>query len=132
MNDLRLNDNRGLLKYLLLSIITIGIYPLYFFHVAAKEINIACKEDGGNTFGFLVTFLLGLVTGGLFYLVWYVLLVSRMNDFLGTKGKEQRVSVLGFLLWDTIGVLILVGPFIAFYQMLHTMNDCTSLYNNKK
>lgn len=129
MNDLKLNDNRGLLKFMLLSIFTLGIYSFYFFYIAAKEINVACKEDGGNTFGFAITFLLGMFTGGLFYVIWYVLLMDRMNNFLQSKGEEQRLSAVGFLLWDTVGVLIIVGPFVAMHKLLHTMNDVTSIYN---
>ena len=132
MNELQLNDKRGLLKYFLLTVITLGIYQFYFYAVAAKEINIACKDDGRNTFGFWITFILGVFTGGLFYIIWYVLLVSRMNDFLATKGVEKRITPLGYLLWDTIGLLIIVGPFIAMHKLLHTMNDCASLYNENK
>lgn len=53
----RLKDDRGLASYIILSIITCGIYSYYFIYKMAHDVNIACDGDGENTSG-LVAFVL--------------------------------------------------------------------------
>ena len=52
----RLKDDRGLASYIILSIITCGIYS-YIHYKMAHDVNIACDGDGENTSG-LVAFVL--------------------------------------------------------------------------
>ena len=42
----RLKDDRGLASYIILSIITCGIYSYYFIYKMAHDVNIACDGDG--------------------------------------------------------------------------------------
>ncbi|MDP2426181.1 MAG: DUF4234 domain-containing protein, partial [bacterium] len=48
---MRLKEDRSLLLLIILSIITFGIYNLFFIHGLAKDTNIACAEDGKKTAG---------------------------------------------------------------------------------
>ena len=57
----RLTDNRGLISYILLSIITCGIYSYYFVYKMAHDVNIACSGDGQETGGLLQYILLSIV-----------------------------------------------------------------------
>jgi len=52
--NMEFKTNRGLLKYLVFSLLTLGIYGLYIIHAAAKETDETCKEDGKNTKGLLL------------------------------------------------------------------------------
>lgn len=42
----RIQTDRGLLKYILLTIVTCGIYSYYFIYKLAEDVNEMCKEDG--------------------------------------------------------------------------------------
>ena len=48
-----MKTNRGLLKYILLTIITCGIYAIYFEYAFARDMNIVCAGDGKKTRGVL-------------------------------------------------------------------------------
>ena len=65
----QLNTDRGLLKLILLSFITCGIYELIFIHSLAADVNEACREDGKHTTGLLGLLLLSLITCGIYSLV---------------------------------------------------------------
>ena len=42
----RLKEDRSLVTYILLSLVTCGIYGYYFIYKLAEEVNIACEGDG--------------------------------------------------------------------------------------
>lgn len=42
----RLKTTRGFWKVFFLSIITLGIYDLYYIYKIAKEVNLTCCECG--------------------------------------------------------------------------------------
>ena len=44
-----LKENRSLLVMILLSIITFGIYELYYIHTVAKDTNTICEGHEGKT-----------------------------------------------------------------------------------
>ena len=52
-----LKTDRGLLGYIVLSILTCGIYSYYFIYTVARDVNTACAGDGKSTGG-LVQFIL--------------------------------------------------------------------------
>lgn len=60
----QLNTRRGLLKLILLSIITFGIYPFVFFSGISEDINlIASRFDGKKTMHYcLMAFIIGPLT----------------------------------------------------------------------
>ena len=57
----QLNTHRGLIKLILLTIITFGIYPLVFFSGISEDINlIASRFDGRKTMHYcLMAFIIG-------------------------------------------------------------------------
>ena len=63
----QLNTHRGLIKLILLTIITFGIYPLVFFSGISEDINlIASRFDGRKTMHYcLMAFIIGPLTLGI-------------------------------------------------------------------
>ena len=60
MNQLK--TNRSLIKFILFSIITLGIYVLVFHHGISRDTNtIASRYDGKKTFNYVIMFLLIIV-----------------------------------------------------------------------
>ena len=54
--------DRSLAAYILLSLVTCGIYGLYFFYTLARDVNTMCDGDGESTPGLAAFILLSLVT----------------------------------------------------------------------
>lgn len=125
-----LRTDRGLIKLMLLSLITIGIYSIWFQYKFVKDLNVACAYDGKHTQGLIVTFLLSIITLGIYGIVWVLMIVSRVDNGAIHYGRKSSVSVGSFILWNTLGTLIIVGPIVAGYQLLKTMNEVCTGYNN--
>lgn len=69
----QLKTNRGLLKFILLSIVTLGIYLIVYFSSISSDINvIASRYDVKKTMHFcLLFFLVSPITCGIATFVWY-------------------------------------------------------------
>lgn len=129
----QLKTNRGLLMWILLSVVTLGIYGLYTIHAIAKDVNVSCEGDGKHTRGLIFYLLVGIVTLGIYMLVWNVTLCSRMNARMSKAGETPNVSGLSWFLWSSIGSCLFgIGPFVAEYKLLHAVNNVNSLYNEGK
>ena len=84
----QLNTRRSLLKLILLTIITFGIYPYVFFSGISEDINlIASRFDGRKTMHYcLMSFIVGPLTFGIGFIVWFHNLSSRMGNELARRG----------------------------------------------
>lgn len=48
-----------------------------------------------------------------------------------TSPPQPAVTAATYWLWNVLGVLIIVGPFIYMYKLLHAMNDLCADYNQR-
>ncbi len=128
---MRLKDDRSIGKYILFTIITFGIYSIYYFSVISTDINyIASRYDGKNTMHYcLVCFLLGPITFGIFMLVWFHQLSNRIGAELQRRGINYQFSASAFWLWYVVGSLIIVGPFVYVHKLSTAMNSLAQSYN---
>ncbi len=125
-----LTTSRGLFKYWFFSLITFGIYPFYLIYALARELNLTCFEDNKRTTGLVGFILLSLITFGIYPIVWYCLAASRMGAFFVRRGWQPRITGTSFFCWMTFGILLFgIGPFVAMYKFLHSMNDINLAYN---
>ena len=128
---IRLSTNRSLLKFILLSLITFGIYGIVILSKISTDINlVASKHDGKKTMHYcLVLFLFSWLTLGIVPLVWYHKLSARMGRELERRGIDYSFGAGTFWLWDILGALIIVGPFIYTHRLLKSMNLLCEDYN---
>lgn len=128
-----LKTNRSLLKYILLSIITLGIYAIVVMTQVTNDMNtIACRYDGKKTTHYcLVFFLLGPITVGIYTLIWYHMLCERMATELRRRRIDYNFDAATFWLWGILGVLIIVGPFIFRYKFFKSINYLCADYNRR-
>ena len=86
----QLKTNRGLLKFILLNIITLGIYSLVIFSGISSDINvIASRYDGKQTMHFcLLFFLVGPITLGIADIVWF----HRISNRIGNELKRRQIA----------------------------------------
>jgi hypothetical protein len=122
-------ERRGLLTFILLSIITFGIYELYWIHKLAKDTNTLCYGDGKRTSGLMAFVLLGFITFGIYNMIWWYMLAERLHDNAPRYGLTFDEGGVHFLLWSLVGSLIVVGPFIALYVLIRNINTLAERFN---
>lgn len=127
---MQLKTNRGLLKFILLSMITFGIYGIVVMCTASSDINvIATRHDGKKTMNYFLAMLLGVVTFGIVPLVWTHRFCNRIGNELKLRNVPYEFSASTFWLWGVLGCFILVGPFIYMHKLLKSMNLICENYN---
>ncbi len=128
-----LTTDRGLLKYLLLGIITFGIYPIVVMSIISSEINVVAQRyDGKHTMHYcLMAFIFSWLTLGIAPFVWFHRLSARIGDEQVRRGLPKTISAGSFWGWYVLGSFIVVGPFIYVYKLLHSMNDICANFNAK-
>lgn len=123
---------RDYLLSILLVIVTLGIYHFYYHYKAHDELcqQLGRRNDNNTLFVFYVvavvvgSFAAPLGVIGLVLLIFIVINQYKLiKEARHRLGLPERGDAVWFLLWDTLGVFILVGPFIAYYNMINNYND---------
>ena len=129
----KLTTNRSLIKYILLSIVTLGIYPLVMMTIISGDINlIASRYDGKKTMNFcLLAFIITEITFGIGAIVWYHRISARIGDELKRRGISYSFGADTFWLWNVLGALIGIGPLVYTHKFLKAMNLLGEDYNAK-
>ena len=129
----QLKTNKGLIKFILLTFITFGIYPIVVMSSVSESINIvAGRYDGKKTMHFcLLCFIVAPITFGIAGIVWYHKISNRIVDELRRRGISFSFGASDFWLWNVIGSIIVVGPFIYLHKLLKATNLICADYNVK-
>ena len=122
---------RYFLRTLLLSIVTLGIYPLFMVEMIAQSANMACYKDGKRTWGFLPFILLSVVTLGVFAVIWHCKVINRMNRYCEERGQSCMITKKFYLCWTLIGLPIVVGPIIALARFLRAFGQACEIFNSE-
>ena len=127
----QLKTNTGLLKYILLALITFGIYPLVVMSAVSNDINIvASRYDGKKTMHFcLLTFIVAPITCGIAGIVWYHKISNRIGAELKRRGIAYSFSAADFWLWNVLGAFIAVGPLVYLHKLFKATNLMCADYN---
>lgn len=129
----KLPVNRSLLKFVLFSVITLGIYSLVFLHKLAADVNEACENDGSHTAGLGKYLLLNIVTCGIYSYVWSFSLAERLADNAVRYGMTFREKGAAVLSWSTFGILLFgIGPLVALHMMIKNTNAICGAYNARR
>lgn len=126
----RIPTNRSLIAYILLSIITCGIYSYYFIYSIARDVNTMCREDGEKTGGLLAFILLSFVTCGFYGLYWEYKLGNRLAANAPRYGLTFQENGTSVLLWYLVGALLCgIGPWVAMHILIKNTNALAAAYN---
>ena len=111
MNDTAVGKIRSPVVVILLSLVTIGIYGLYWQYATFKEMKAYAGEGIGGGLGLLFAFLLGIVN--------VFLMPHEVGNLYVREGKEAPVSALtGF--WVLIPI---VGGIIWVVKVQGRLNE---------
>lgn len=126
----RLQTDRSLIMYILLTIVTCGIYSYYFIYKMAQDVNTACEGDGDNTSGLLTFILLSYVTCGIYAIYWEYALGNRLAANAYRYGFSFQENGTTVLMWYLVGLLLCgLGPFIAMHILIKNTNAICMAYN---
>ncbi len=119
---------RNIFLFILLSIVTLGIYPLVAYCIMGEEVNDICRGDGDNNMFYLLAALLGIVTLGIYPIVWYCKAMNRLCNNGYRYGITVRHTGTEFLLWYLFGILLFgVGPIVALCLFVSDLNQFANL-----
>jgi drug/metabolite transporter (DMT)-like permease len=118
--------------YLLLTIITCGIYGIYFWYQYTEDFNRICEGEGKASPNYIIVILLSMITCGIYAYVWYYSLQDRMQRVGNKNGVFISENGTTVLLWFLLGGFLCgIGPFVAMHILIKNMNLLAEDYNNK-
>jgi len=85
-------EKRDLVKAIIFSILTCGIYQIYWFIVLTDEINRVSGHE--NDIGGLVSFLLNLVTCSIYGYIWAYFMGGKVDEITGAKNTYTSIIYL--------------------------------------
>ncbi len=109
----------------MLSLVILGLLRL---DKLIKRINAVCEGDGKKTAGIAKFLLLGIITFGIYNLLWLYMLGDRLQENAQRYNLSFKESGAVVLLWFVPGMFILVGPVISLYIILKNTNALSSAY----
>lgn len=128
-----IRTNRSLLKYILFSLLTFGIYPIVMFSEIGCEVNfIATPYDGKKTMHYCwLYFIFSWLTFGIAPLVWGHRLCNRIGSELDRRNLNFTFNAKTLWLWGGLGILIIIGPLVFTHKLLFAMNLLADDFNKK-
>ncbi len=125
-----MKTNRSLIVFILLTVLTLGIYGLFFWHNYIKDVNTLCSGDGKNTPGIIVVILLTIVTFGIYGFIWQYGMQNRLRDNSARYGGGLISGGGAVVLWSLFGPLLFgVGGLVATYIQISSINSLAAGYN---
>lgn len=128
---IQLKTNKSLLKTILLSLITFGIYPLVVMSAVSTDINVvASRYDGKKTMHYcLLAFVVAPITLSIAGIVWSHKISNRIGAELARRQIPYNFSAADFWLWNVLGSLIVIGPFVYMHKLFKAVNLMNADYN---
>ena len=93
--------NRSIPMCVILSIVTVGIYGIYWFIVMTNESNALAPKNATTSGG--KAFLLTIVTLGIYSIYWNYKLGAKVDEM---KGTESNTAIL-YLIIGLVGFSII-------------------------
>lgn len=115
---------RNMMKFIILSIITFGIYPLYFYYKLSLDINSVCKGDGQESESYLIAVVLSLITLGAYKVYWVYKLAQRLR--VNAPRYDFKIVETG----KDIAVLDACSfGYISTWEFIKNLNKIAKKYN---
>ena len=125
--------SRALWKVILFTIITLGFYSIFFYSHIRRDLNLICgNHNGDRTMSFwLLILIICPITLGIGMIVWFHKISARIGRELEVRQLSRSFGASDYWLWNVLGSLILVGPFIYVHKLCASMNALCEDYNKK-
>ncbi len=103
-------QKRDVVKMIILSIVTCGIYGLIWFFNIVSDLNTAVPRDGDKTPG--VVLILSIITCGIYALIWAYQSGEKIDALKQKIGEPASSSAVLYLVLSLFGLGIVVYYFI--------------------
>lgn len=124
--------DRSLLMYILLTVVTCGIYGFIFIHELAKDVNQMCAEDGDKVGGLGAFILLSLLTCGIYSYYWMYKIQNRLNMAGPRYGVQIPENGTTVLVWYIVGMLLcFICSYIGMNIVITSANKVGAAYNER-
>lgn len=128
----KLQTNRNVWKFIILNILTFGIYGIIFFIPFSFDLDkIAPKRDGTKTMNYLFAYILSYITLSVVMMVWFHHITERVEEALREREIDYEFGTGDFWGWYFFGSFILVGPYVYLYKLISAMNLLCEDYNKE-
>lgn len=115
---------RSMVKFVLLTIFTGGIYRLFFYYKLSLDVDAVCEGDGLSASNYMAALLLSMLTFGIYSLYWLYKLAQRMHVNAPRYGTKMMEDGCDILILD-----VLSGGLISAYELIKYMNRIALEYN---
>ena len=128
----KLKTDRNMWKLMIFSILTLGVYSVFFFLPIPDELDkISPKANRTRTMSFIAAYVLSYLTMTVVMTIWHYQLATRINEALESRDIRYEFGTGDFWTWYIFGSLILIGPFVYFYKLCKAMNLLCESYNEE-
>ena len=103
-----------------IDFMTAGIFFLIYMPVSLQK-EIDCIL-GRKTQRYWVAYLIGIPTLFLYTLIWMAKVCEETKEVAVKLGIKPKTSFWHMLLWNILGMLVIVGPAVATYGYFATLN----------
>lgn len=111
---------REIVTAIILTIITCGIYGIYWFVKLNDEVNILCGDTSAPSGG--TVFLLSLITCGIYEIYWSYKMGGKLDNYMAQRGELSSDRSIIYLLLSIFGLDI-----ITFALMQDTVNKAITI-----
>lgn len=129
---MKLKSDRSVVLFIVLSIVTCGIYYLVMMCIFSDEANKICtKSDGKKTMLYILAVLLGCITMGIVPLVWYHRYYTRIGNEARKRGLPVNFGAFDFWIFQVLLGFTIIAPIYFFYKFIKTTNLLNASYNER-
>ncbi len=127
-----LQENRSAWKYVLLCIVTLGLYNLFFFIPFSFDLDKVCpRRDGTRTMNYLAAYILSYFTFSIVLLIWDYSIAERIQTALSERGIACDFGTKTFWLWRVLLGLFGIGNIVYVWHLCRAMNLLCADYNRE-
>lgn len=132
-------DDRTFGTYILFSILTCGIYSIFFFYGLVNDLNTACEpmerqDENWKSPNYILLVIFSLLTCGIYALYWLYKQGNRIQIIGKRYGIDISENGTTLLMWPLLtallcGVGTIIGTFITYYYLITNANKLCKAYN---
>lgn len=129
----KLKTDRSLLAYVLLGLITCGIYDWWFVYSMAQDVNVACEGDGESTPGLAAFIIFSTLTCGIYAYYWWYKIANRLAANAPRYGLSFQENGTSVLMWFVFAYFTCgISSWIGINIVIKNSNLICDAYNQSR
>ncbi len=119
---------KNIALYIILNIVTLGIYRFFFWYKWTKDVDKLCEGDDKESANYFLVLLLNVCSLGINAPIWNYQMAERLYQKADDYDVEIKHGGLFIMIWKLIPFL---GSFIANMLKIVYFNKFVDAYNAK-